>query len=283
MLLDIMYPIKDTYTKPLMYLLMYPFMKCCRDDTFYEVKCQRDYPNFRGGDFLEATEIALEGIKKLIMNHEYKPGDRIMETGLAEKLKLSRTPIRDALSRLVSSGFIEKTKGQRGYQIPSLTPLDMKLVFETRSLLEGNAACMAAKNHSPKDLGELKEVNEKEIEAFFRNEKEKYANFNQSFHFRIAFLSQNPYIYRFVEQLFWRASLYIFFFAEFYTFDHILRNCRLEHQRLSHQEHKKIIQAIENNDEERAEKLMREHILTTYNHLLNPSVYMSEASIEPNN
>lgn len=224
---------------------------------------------------MEATEIALEGIKQLIVNHVYKPGDRIMETSLTERLKLSRTPIRDALSRLVSTGFIEKTKGQRGYQIPSLTPQDMKLVFETRSVLEGNAARMAAKNHSQKDVKELEDVNEKEINAFFENEKEKYANFNQAFHFKIAFLSRNPYIYRFIEQLFWRSSLYIFFFAEFYAFDNTLSKCRLEHQRLSHQEHKNIIAAIERNDDEMAETIMREHIITTYKHLLNPSLLRS--------
>lgn len=224
---------------------------------------------------MEATEIAFEEITKLIMNHEYKPGDRIMETSLAEKLNLSRTPIRDALSRLASSGFIEKSKGERGYKIPSLTPQDMKLVFETRAFLEGHAARWAAINHSRIDLGSLKQLNEKEIKAFFENEKDKYAHFNQEFHFTIAFSCRNPYIYDFIERLFWRTSLYNFFFAEFYTFDNTLKNCRLEHQRLSHQEHKQIIQAIENNDEEKADQLMREHILTTYKHLLNPAISMN--------
>lgn len=225
-------------------------------------------------DAIGATRTALEEITKLIMTHEYKPGDRILETTLARRLNMSRTPIRDAISRLVSTGFLEKPEGQKGYQIPSLTPQDMKLVFETRALLEGQAARLAAGKRTEEDLRTLTELNEKEIEAFYKKERESYAVFNQTLHFTLAGMAQNPYLYRYIEQVFWRSLLYIFFFAEFYSYDQDLRTYRREHQRLSHQEHGKLISAIAEGNGGEAERLMREHISKTYQHLLNPKSYM---------
>ncbi len=219
---------------------------------------------------LDATEIALEKITDLLITHKYKPGDRLLETVLASELNLSRTPIRDALSRLVASGFVEKQKGQKGYQIPLLTPDDMKQVFQTRMFLEGIAVRMAVTACSSDDIQKLRGLNQREIEAFHNNEKEVYANINETFHLFLAKISSNNYVSRFIEQTFWRSRLYNFFFAGFYTLDDQLIQYREEHQRLSYQEHREIIDAIENRDAKEAGKLMEDHIKKTYFHLLNP-------------
>jgi len=225
---------------------------------------------------LRATEIALETIINLIMNHHYKPGDRLLETGLGEKLNMSRTPIRDALSKLASLGFLEKAKSQKGYLIPLLTPQDMEYVFQTRSLLESYSVIMAIKNSSDKELKKLKDINKKEKQAFYKKDKKKYANFNQLFHFSIAKMAHNPYLYRFIEQVFWRSRLYIFFFAEFYKFDQNLKVYHKEHQKSSYYEHGLILQSMINRNEEKAEKLIKEHVNKTYQHLLNPKSFLEK-------
>src|SRR6056297_3716519 len=219
---------------------------------------------------LEATEIALEKITDLLISHKYKPGDRLLETILANELQLSRTPIRDALSRLVASGFLEKPKGQKGYQIPLLTPEDMKHVFQTRMLLEGHAVRKATEVCTHEDIIKLRELNQKEITAFHSNEKEVYANINHMFHLFIANIPGNDYISRFVEQTFWRSRLYNFFFAGFYNLDDKLIQFRMEHQKFSYQEHLELINAMEEQRVDYAGDLMEEHIKKTYFHLLNP-------------
>ncbi len=219
---------------------------------------------------IKATDVALQEIAKLIISHKYKPGDRILETSLAQELNLSRTPIRDALGQLLSAGFLEKPDGQKGYIIPSLSPEDMKFVFQTRSLMEGEAAKMAARQATIKEIEVLLKMNESEMKAFYDNEKEKYANYNETFHLTIAKMTKNPYLYRLIKQVFWRSRLYIFFFAGFYTLDQSLIDFRSEHQRLSHIEHAKLIKAISEHKEAEAEQLMKEHISNTFSHLLNP-------------
>lgn len=221
---------------------------------------------------LQATELALKNIINLVINHHYKPGDQLLETNLVRKLNMSRTPIRDALGKLAYSGFLLKIIRKKGYFIPSLTPKDMRNIFQIRSLLESYAVVMAIKNISDEELENLRNLNKKEKKEFFKKNKGGYANINQLFHLSIAKMSNNPYLYRCIEQVIWRSSLYSFFFAEFYKNNFDLQNKQKQkgYERLSHLEHKLIIQSIADQDEKLAEKLIKEHIEKTYKYLVNP-------------
>ena len=82
--------------------------------------------------FLPAEEQAFQYVIGLIVAHELQPGDRMYEPELVQKMGMSRTPIRTALSRLVADGVLEKVHGQRGYQVPKLSLEDMEKVFTAR-------------------------------------------------------------------------------------------------------------------------------------------------------
>jgi len=216
---------------------------------------------------LDVTETALSSIKNLIITHQYKPGDRLLETALAKELSLSRTPVRDALARLESVGFLEKQKGHRGYWIPLLTPKEMKSVFSIRGLLEGHAARIAAQKRTEEDIQYLRELNEEEIKAFYDGRKEDYSQINELFHFTINTIADDIYLRRFFEQIFWRSKLYDFFFAGFYNFKNSYKDEK--DKRLSYKEHKMIIDVIERQDADESEKMMRFHMKEAYKHLLN--------------
>ena len=109
-----------------------------------------------------ASEQAMRGIIQLLINHEYHPGDHLFETTLAERLNVSRTPVRTALTHLVTCGFLEKAPDRKGYHIPTLAPADMRLVFQTRALLEGALAAQAALNRDETQVARLKEICAKE-------------------------------------------------------------------------------------------------------------------------
>ena len=218
---------------------------------------------------LDVTEVALYNIKNLIVTHKYKPGDRLLETVLAKDLNLSRTPIRDALSRLESLGFLEKQKGCKGYSIPILTPEDMKKVFRIRIMLEGYATRMAVRNCTSENVMYLRELNSQEIEAFHGNRKEEYSRVNQFFHFTITDIADDKYVLRFIEQVFWRSELYDFFFAGFYNFDKSVIRDIETHRRISYEEHGHIIDEMEKGNDLEAEKVMQNHIRKAYFHLLN--------------
>ncbi len=212
-----------------------------------------------------ATERAGREIVRLIASHRFKPGDRLLETSLAKMLGMSRTPVREALGRLASTGFLVKTEMSRGYQIPFLTPKDIEDVFFMRGTLESKAAMLCARAMPESVLRELRRINEREEETFKANLKGEYAELNEDFHMHIATSSGNPYMEMYIRQLYWRSNLYVLFFMSFYCLE-----SNYDTERLSYLEHRKIVEALEARNAEDAEIAMREHISSSYNHLLCP-------------
>ena len=93
-------------------------------------------------DMLSIRERAYLHLKDLILVGEYKTGDRLKERELAEKLKISRTPIREALLRLESQGFV-KTVPRKGVVVSKISTDDIIEVFTILSSLEVLAAKLA--------------------------------------------------------------------------------------------------------------------------------------------
>ena len=216
---------------------------------------------------MNASDQAVEGIVQLLIQHEYRPGDRLFETTLTERLKMSRTPIRVALTHLVACGFLEKAPRQKGYLIPVLLPGDMRLVYETRGLLEGALAAQAARNRSREDAEALRANCRLENAAFDAYDRKTYSECNERFHLSVAKYAQNPYLEHCLNQVFWRSRLYDFYFSGFY--DGPLTKDKKQRCR-SCGEHLGIVDAIEAEDSSLAKKLMESHITNTYEVMVNP-------------
>ena len=99
-----------------------------------------------GWDHSEISPIrekVFEYIKNAILNGEFKAGERIVERELAEKLNISRTPIREALFRLESLGFV-KTLPRKGVVVSIMTTDEVIEIFTILANLEGLAVKLAA-------------------------------------------------------------------------------------------------------------------------------------------
>ncbi len=94
-------------------------------------------------ELLSIRERAYRYLKDLILEGEYQPGDRLIERELATKLNISRTPIREALFRLESQGFV-KTVPRKGVIVSNITAEEVIEVFTILSSLEVLAAKLAA-------------------------------------------------------------------------------------------------------------------------------------------
>src|SRR3954469_20638058 len=100
---------------------------------------------------------ALLGLRELLFNGEYPPGQRLSELPLVERLGVSRTPLRLALARLEHEGLIEAL-ATGGYVVRSFTRADIDDAIELRGVLEGTAARFAAERlASPAELAPLVE------------------------------------------------------------------------------------------------------------------------------
>lgn len=209
----------------------------------------------------ELEESAYRQIIRMILDNRFNPGDFLLETELSTELGYSRTPVRHALSRLLTEGFLDKKK-KKGYIIPIPTPEDSKKVFYTREIIEGKTAAEAALNGDISEILELKELIQKLENAFNSKEKEVYSLANEKFHLGIAKMSKNPYLERYCRHIFWRSNVYIFYFDKYYS-NKILK---IEEHSTPVQ-HLNIINSIEQRDAESAEFFMKQHIRSTYNML----------------
>jgi len=208
-------------------------------------------------------EFAYQSIIKLIIGNHFRPGDFLLETELAKSLELSRTPVRHALGQLVAEGFLDKKK-KKGCIIPVPTPEDARNVFYVREHIEGLAAASAARHATDKDILYLQDLLEKEKNVKPSGNKDSnmtYFTINEKFHLGIARMSRNKYIEQYCRHSFWRSHTYIFFFDEYYT------NSFIQGHGEGHNQHIKIVKAIENSNEEKAGNLMKQHVRYTYEQL----------------
>lgn len=106
---------------------------------------------------MNAAEAAYRAIRAQIVSGALAEGERLTEKRLSKDLGLSRTPIREAIGRLILEGFVER---QSGYttRVASFPEDEIAQIFEIRCLLETYSARRAAKNATDADLAEMREV-----------------------------------------------------------------------------------------------------------------------------
>jgi len=217
------------------------------------------------GQYEAAADKACREIRRLIYDYVYKPGDRLYEPALAAAMNMSRTPIREALARLVSCGFLERDGNRRGYRVPSLTPEDMHTTFRLRVALELHAAGIAAKRVTSDNIAELRAMNKEEARCYAAGDRTRYAELNERLHLRITSFSGDPYACRYVEEMLSRTTLYSYFFSEFLTRGRMPKNLN-DRGLPGYAEHMTVIDALETKDPKRVREALKRHLAKTFSH-----------------
>lgn len=210
----------------------------------------------------ELVDIAKDYVINQIITHKILPGSVIFETTVAESLSMSRTPVRQALNAIVSMGLLERVKRKRGYLLPSLSSRDMEQVLQTRRAIESQAVLEAAHNTplNIRKLGAIEALITEERACIKEKNRFKYAIVNSRIHTNFIELSGNVYLQRAFTPVFWRASLYDFYFSDFYSETPIIQ---IEYFYKDPEEHTRILQAICALDGEFARVGMEMHITAT--------------------
>jgi DNA-binding GntR family transcriptional regulator len=177
----------------------------------------------------------------------------LIEEQLAERLGVSRTPVRQALTMLEAEGLVEITPN-RGATVCSFSIEDVWDIYDLRAVLEGHAARRAAGRIEGRELERLRELAE-EMEGlpgqFDDHEEEIRAlvALNQEFHGTIVEASRNKRL----EHLINRTVEIPLMFKTFFWYT--------PHERvISNHYHRQILKALEKGDADRAEIIMREHV-----------------------
>ncbi|MBP1849906.1 GntR family transcriptional regulator [Rhizobium halophytocola] len=209
-----------------------------------------------------ATRSVIE-LRKKILSGELVGGTRLLEVPLAEELEISRTPLRDALSRLAEEGLLERGRSG-GFIVRRFTLADVIDAIELRGVLEGTAARLAAERgiEGPR-LNRMLEIVAAVDDCFGSGHAdidfERYAEMNAAFHDELARLPQSDVIAREIERAarlpFASPSAFVPERADDMAFTRSLH--------VAHAEHKAIVQAIAGREGARAEALAREHARAT--------------------
>ncbi len=191
----------------------------------------------------------------MVMTYQFRPDERLNEVDLAERLGVSRTPLREVLNRLVAEGLLQFVPNY-GF---SCRPLDMKTIFslyEVRCGIEMISVKLAAERASDRDIADLTKFWEKARKKLSQCTSEELVQFDQSFHERIAELSGNEELLLILKNI--NNRLYYVR----YTF--MGKNSR---RNATGDEHKAILEALTKRDGDTCSQLMQAHINRLYSQL----------------
>lgn len=143
-----------------------------------------------------ATEIgqgaaAYARLMEAIAAGEYRPGDRLREVEIADRLGLSRTPVREAIRRLEADGIVAHAP-RVGAVIRSLDHAEVVELYEMRLVLERTAAEMAAKHAVAAETDEMEALNARIAAA--EDAPDRAAAINQQFHRCLALAARNRFL-----------------------------------------------------------------------------------------
>lgn len=211
--------------------------------------------NRRGKD---AEESVYKKIKQAIITKQYIANSQLVESILAEELRVSRTPIRSALKKLSYEGLVNIIPN-KGAFVAQTTIEEYIELYSSRELLEKESARIAAKNISLNELVNLKQLLKEEIESYNERNLEKFIEVNNKIHMTIAKASKNKYFIKFIEELITKSTIYLIIYDEFYTKPLEKLN--------SVKEHKELYEALKSRNPEKSADAMGIHIKSVFENL----------------
>ncbi|MBB6479972.1 GntR family transcriptional regulator [Spirochaeta isovalerica] len=199
-----------------------------------------------------------EKMKELVLEGRISPGFRLTEAFLAEKLDMSRIPVREAIQQLVHEGFIERT-GKNGYQIKEYNEQDIIDLYNYREALDGMLVRLYTQRVDDSQLYYL-EMNVEAMDEHFKNfDQHVFSKIDQEFHRIIARGARNQYMEH-QHEIILEKVLYI---ADMiYRIDEEKHTELLnpETYRKTYDQHCEIFNAIKERDPDKAERAARDSV-----------------------
>ena len=148
----------------------------------------------------DSSERAYRAIRRLLVEFQLKPEERINEQQLAATLSLSRTPVRAALNRLASEGFCSLIPN-RGFYVRRVDSSELLNLFEARAELETSAFRLACRRAGDTAIADLENFRQRALRRYERREHDEILELDEQFHLRLARLSGNPELERLLAAL----------------------------------------------------------------------------------
>lgn len=199
-------------------------------------------------EFLPLRDVVFNTLRQAILTGELKPGERLMEIHLANRLGVSRTPIREAIRKLELEGLVTMIP-RRGAEVAQITEKSMKDVLEVRRTLDALSAELACERISQEEEEALKKACQDFEEAVKTKDAKVIAKADVALHDIIAAATGNQRLIQLINNL--AEQMYR------YRFEYI--KDASQHERII-QEHRIIYESIVKKDKEAASNMAKVHI-----------------------
>ncbi len=187
-------------------------------------------------------------LREAITDGQFTPGTRLREVAIANALKVSPTPVREALRRLEREGLVETTS-HRGATVADVSPTVMANLYDLHETLEAHAVRRAAER-SPHDLAPVRKLLKQLDKSIELPNQTTFNRLDLRFHRALNELSGNTQLAELIEQTHRRVQ------AARARFDIHLP----DRPRRSQAQHHEMLDAVARGDADRAEQLARQHI-----------------------
>lgn len=203
---------------------------------------------FEKNQFVPMRELIFQYLREAIVTGKLIPDDHLVEEELAKKLKVSRTPVREAIRKLELEGLV-KHSPRRGVVVRKFTTKDAEEIYDLRSVLEGYAGSMAAQNIDAEQLAKLRSLLEQMKENMNKGNSQLEMDLHKEWHYTLYAASKNQRLEKLLN--------------DYGDYLQIFRSVSLQNPgRLKEtwEEHDRLVKAIELGDGELAERRAREHV-----------------------
>lgn len=186
-----------------------------------------------------------ERLREAILTGRARPNERLIEAELADRLQVSRTPIRESLQRLAAEGLVVSRR--RGWVVLEHTSVEIREIYEARAALEGYCARLAAQRATDAQLKEIASLHHPKRNL--KSSRQHLVEINDGFHDAILAAAQNERLADMIRRN--RSYYFTFRIAQLYSD---------EEADASIAGHQAIVRALLQRDANRAERAMRAHI-----------------------
>ena len=211
-------------------------------------------------------------LSKAIFRGDFQPGQRLVESKLAKLMKVSRTPVREAIIELIQKGLAVPSPPKGVKVAPLPTTKELTEFYDISSVLRGLAARKAACNITSQEIKQLQEIITESEQSLKEGSLKEIFKLNKIFHQVIEKSSNNKELLFLLDNVYKRSRE---------RFSEILS--RKKRQEKSIEEHKVILEALINKDEELVEQLMKKHIENGKEDLLQQIELQENISAKNNN
>jgi len=199
-------------------------------------------------EYLPLRDVVFNTLRQAILKGELAPGERLMEIQLAERLGVSRTPIREAIRKLELEGLVLMIP-RKGAEVAKISEKSLRDVLEVRRSLEELAIELACQRMTPEAVEELEKKQEEFKEAVEQGNPMEIAETDEAYHDVIYKGTCNDRLVQMINNL--REQMYR------YRLEYIKDEDKRQILLL---EHDNILRAVRQRKVQEAKEAMREHI-----------------------